>query len=159
MTTSKTNQIIDTKFKLDGRMQLGAGGRIEIDSTDLEFNLKFDNEITIAYYQNKGRPSEKYLSFTFSADITTGEYSITKDGPFRAASFKEVLNTKLDIDSRELYEAIDGKLHFALFKNDISGFHCRVSAINISMKSTLTGEILGFASGSFTSNLTYSTAN
>jgi hypothetical protein len=159
MTTSKTNQIIDTKFKLDGRMHLGAGGRIEIDSTDLEFDLKFENEVTIAYCQNRGRPSEKYLSFTFSKDITTGRYSFSKDGKFRAASFKEVLNTKLDIDSRELYEAIEGTLHFNLITNDTSGFYCRVSDINVSMKSTLTGEILHFHSGDFTSYLTYSTAS
>ncbi len=158
MTTDKNKPATNNLFTVDGKMTIAGEGRIDVESTDVEFRLLVSNEMTIGCYQNRNCPSEKHLSFTFSKDITNGTHTLTPAGPFLTANFHEALNNELGIQPPLHYKAIEGTLSLILTGNPPDQIGYVVTAFNLTLQPLTTGKTIELF-GKFHAQLTYVTAN
>lgn len=158
MTTDKKKPSTSDLFTVDGHMTFSGDGRIEFKSNDLELRLLIPNETTIGSYQNRNRPSEKHLSFTFSKDIKTGTHTLAEGSPFLAANFHEALNNELGIQLPQHYKATEGTVSLVLLGNSSDQIGYIVTAFNLTVKSLTTGKNIELL-GNFQSHLTYISAN
>ncbi|MGB6212396.1 hypothetical protein [Pseudomonas mandelii] len=157
MTTDKISPSTEELFALDGNMTFMGPGRLEFRSNDLEIRLLILNETTIGFYQNRNRPAEKHLSFTFSKDIKSGTHELAQAGPFLAANFHEVLNNQLGMQSPEHYKATRGTVNLVLLDSSPDQTSHIVTGFNLTMESLTTGKSIDL-SGEFQSHMTYTTA-